>query len=600
MFSNLKVTAKGLILVGVPVLFELVFVLILTQMLWSASQQFDRLDRTNEVLMRLHEIRMICARGALVITDKSASSDRQLQELDKLLALSNNQNYYVTTMSSELQELDDLGASLVVDFKALLGHMRSILLNSKSDLRSQLSTFQNQLMVATLEGRDFNNRIQLIEREQRAEEPKELEHVRNTLAAWLVAGALISVLVSAGLAYFFTTDVLRRLRVIENNARLLASGVPLAVPQSGSDEIAQLDRALHESSAILREARRKELAILDHAATVICSLDSRLRFQAVNAASIKLWQYPSADLLGMSLLALLEESALEQTKRAFQGIADIQSEGEVENVVRSQDGTWKNCRWIVRWSPADSNFFCVVHDVTELRAVQKLKQNFLAIVSHDLRTPLSSVGVSLEILRSGKRGPLPQSVSSSVERAHVSSRRLAELVNELLELEKLEAGKLLLETTDVSAADICEEAISSLSTMAKMADVQLEGPQNDIILVADGKRLVQVMINLLSNAIKFSPKHSCITITLGTEGTYAVFQVIDQGPGVPADQRSIIFERFCQASTVSNVAMKSTGLGLAIVKAIVEAHGGLVGLDSELGKGSIFWFKLPLQEKSVK
>ncbi|HEY9719922.1 MAG TPA: HAMP domain-containing sensor histidine kinase, partial [Trichormus sp.] len=268
--------------------------------------------------------------------------------------------------------------------------------------------------------------------------------------------------------------------------------------------------------------------------------------------------------------------------------------------VRRQDGTLKNCRWIVRWSSTDNLFFCVVHDVTALRAVQKLKQNFLAIVSHDLRTPLTSVGISLEILRSGKRGPLPQSVSSLVERAHRSSSRLADLVNELLELEKLEAGKLLLETANVSAADICEEAKSGLSTMAKMADVQLEGPEEDVILVADGARVEQVMINLLSNAIKFSPRHSCVTITLTIEGDHAVFRVTDEGPGVPPDQRSIIFERFCQSPTVPNLALKSTGLGLAIVKAIVEAHDGVVGLDSELGQGSTFWFKLPIREKNAK
>ncbi len=587
----------------VPVLFELTFVLILTQMLWSASQQFDRLDHANEVLMRLHKMRITCAAGALVISDKNASADEQLQELDKMLALVNNRDYYVQTMGGELRELDELfdaGTVLGADFRALIENLRSILLNSKSDLRSQLHTFENQLTAVTMEGRDFSNRVQSIELEYRAEEPKELERVRNSLAAWLLAGMLLSFLVSAGLAYFFTTDVLRRLRVIENNARLLASGVPLAKPQSGSDEIAKLDRALHESSAILLEAHRKELAILDNAATVICSLDHRLRFQAVNAASVKLWQYPSADLLGMSLLAVLEESTIEHTKRAFQSIADGESEGELENIVRRPDGTSKNCRWIVRWSPTDSSFFCVVHDVTALRAVQKLKQNFLAIVSHDLRTPLTSVGISLEILRSGKRGQLPQSVSSLVERAHRSSSRLAELVNELLELEKLEAGKLLLETTDVSAADICEEAKSSLSTMAKMADVQLEGPEDDVILVADGARIVQVMINLLSNAIKFSPRHSCVTLTLGTEGNHAVFRVIDEGPGVPADQRSIIFERFCQSPTVANLSMKSTGLGLAIVKAIVEAHDGTVGLDSEPGKGSTFWFKLPIKEKNSK
>lgn len=599
MFSNLTITAKGMILVVVPVLFELAFVLVLSQMLWSASQQFDQLDTANEVLMRLHQIRLTCATGALVLTDKTSTPDQQLIELDKMLAMVDNPRYYLTTIGgglTELNQLSDSGTTLKEDFKALLQYLRSILIN-KSDIRSQAANFQGKLQALSIEARDFTQRILSIEMQQRSQEPRELERVRNSLTAWLLAGVLVSCVVSAGLAYFFTTDVLKRLRVIENNARLLASGVPLAAPQSGSDEIARLDAALHESGAILKEARRRELAILDNAATVICSLDARLRFRAASAATSKLWQYPSDDLLGMSLLALLEQSTLEPTKDAFQKIADACGEGEVENIMRCRDGTWRNCRWSVRWLPADGNFFCVVHDVTALRAVQKLKQNFLAIVSHDLRTPLTSVGISLEILSSGKRGPLPQSVSTLIERTHRSSIRLTELVNELLELEKLEAGKMLLEASNVSTADICEEATANLSTMAKLADVKVEGPQDDVVLVADGKRLTQVMMNLLSNAIKFSPRSSRVTITVKPEGNFVVFRVRDEGPGVPADQRSLIFERFCQSRTLSNVPMKSTGLGLAIVKAIVEAHGGTVGLDCERDKGSTFWFRLPQPEK---
>jgi signal transduction histidine kinase len=132
--------------------------------------------------------------------------------------------------------------------------------------------------------------------------------------------------------------------------------------------------------------------------------------------------------------------------------------------------------------------------------------------------------------------------------------------------------------------------------MAASAGVQIDDPTGEAIVFADGRRLLQVMTNLLSNAIKYSPRDSRVGITVESIGQNAVVRVSDQGPGIPADQQTLIFDRFRQSRTVSNLAMKSTGLGLAIVKAIVEAHRGTVGVESEDGKGSTFWFKLPLKE----
>ena len=175
-----------------------------------------------------------------------------------------------------------------------------------------------------------------------------------------------------------------------------------------------------------------------------------------------------------------------------------------------------------------------------------------------------------------------------------SANRLTELVAELLELEKLEAGKLNLDLAPVSASDVCEAAKELLLGLAQKNSVQLKGPTGEALIMAEEKRMVQMIANLMSNAIKFSPKDSTVTISIVKDEVFAEIRISDQGPGIAADERALIFEKFRQARTAEVVAAKGTGLGLAIVRALAESHGGEVGVDSEVGKGSTFFIRVPL------
>jgi signal transduction histidine kinase len=206
--------------------------------------------------------------------------------------------------------------------------------------------------------------------------------------------------------------------------------------------------------------------------------------------------------------------------------------------------------------------------------------------------------VSLALLLDGKRGPLSERVQRLLKNAQSSSQKLTNLVNELLELEKLESSALVLELTAVSASDACASAKESVEMLAKQAQVTLRGPIGDALLLADPRRIVQVLINLLSNAIKFSPPASTVTISLArNEPEHVDIRITDEGPGIPLEHQSLIFDKFQQSRAVSNVPIKSTGLGLAIVKAIVEAHYGTVGVESDGTHGSTFWIRLPLHQE---
>ncbi|MCA9805293.1 MAG: HAMP domain-containing histidine kinase, partial [Cyanobacteria bacterium HKST-UBA02] len=169
---------------------------------------------------------------------------------------------------------------------------------------------------------------------------------------------------------------------------------------------------------------------------------------------------------------------------------------------------------------------------------------------------------------------------------------LTSLVNDLLDLDKIEAGKLVLDRECLSLKDVCESSMAALEAMSTDAGVELSGPQGDGAIMADEKWLFQVVNNLLSNAIKFSPAGSTIAIKIERKGEKLEVRITDSGPGIPKEQQDLLFERYSQGSATTGLAIKGTGLGLAIVKSIVLAHGGELGVESEPGRGSTFWFRL--------
>ena len=229
--------------------------------------------------------------------------------------------------------------------------------------------------------------------------------------------------------------------------------------------------------------------------------------------------------------------------------------------------------------------------VERLEEVEQLKQGFLSTVSHELRTPLTSIRGSLGLLASGAAGPLPDHVVEVVALAERNAIRLMALIEDILDLERLETGKIELQMTRVPIASILRRAMESLAAFGAHG-VTVDAPNVSSFIDVDADRIVQVLVNLLSNAVKFSPPGGVVTIAVTVDGQWTEFRVIDQGRGVPAVHRPAIFEPFRQVDPSDAREKGGAGLGLAICKSIVEQHGGSIGVESEEGAGSAFWFRL--------
>ncbi len=235
-------------------------------------------------------------------------------------------------------------------------------------------------------------------------------------------------------------------------------------------------------------------------------------------------------------------------------------------------------------------------DLTERKRVEQMKNDFVSTVSHELRTPLTSISGALGLIVGGALGAAPPAMQQMLEIAYRNSLRLGHLINDLLDMEKIAAGKMSFELREHSLGDLLEESRASNQALCEQHGVRctLEHP-TDVLVWVDGLRLQQVLGNFLSNAVKFTPEGGEIRLHSSLRGTKVRISVTDQGPGIPEAFRSRVFEKFAQADASDSRQKSGTGLGLAITKELIERMGGTVGFDCVPGQGTTFWCELPIQ-----
>lgn len=228
-------------------------------------------------------------------------------------------------------------------------------------------------------------------------------------------------------------------------------------------------------------------------------------------------------------------------------------------------------------------------------AAIEAKTEFLSVVSHELRTPLTSIKGSLDLINGGALGEIPGPLSEMLTVGQRNCMRLINLINDLLDLQKLERDGLEFRFEMKSLRAIVQECIDELDGFASQFNVaiRLEAPTQDVSVRVDAERLKQVLLNLLSNAIKFSEEGNSVTLGYSHAGNETTLWVRDAGIGIAADHREIVFEAFSQIDSSNRRKQGGTGLGLNISKRIVEAHGGNIDFESQLGQGTTFYVSLP-------
>jgi len=241
------------------------------------------------------------------------------------------------------------------------------------------------------------------------------------------------------------------------------------------------------------------------------------------------------------------------------------------------------------------SMFGTLQDITERKVMDRMKDEFVSTVSHELRTPLTAIRGSLDLLKGNAIGTLPEEATAMVKIAYNNTERLLMLINDILHISKLESGIQTFRLQEIDLNKFLQQAIEANQPYASQHSIKLKLHNSPTISInADSNRLMQVMYNLISNAVKFSKPGQQVDIkTIHINGQIRV-DIIDKGAGIPPEFRSTIFEKFTQADSSDSRRVSGTGLGLSIAKAIIEYHQGKLDFTSELGKGTHFFFTLPI------
>lgn len=404
----------------------------------------------------------------------------------------------------------------------------------------------------------------------------------------LAMAVAISILIAVVTFQQFTKGIAGRIAFLSENSMRLAVGQPLLPVIPGSDEIANLDQSFHDMADALNAARsqleasqKRLLTLIDNMPVGLLVVDQSELVEFANSAARTLLGVDPAGSNLSSLLSVKHSGAESAVQIEYtSGTGDISFIEISRHEITMNEG---------------KRSLVVLLDVTERHKLEILKQEFVSMVSHDLRSPLSSIGLFLTLLQRLPQDALPAAIQSSLDIADRNTKRLLTLVNDLLDIEKLHAGRFTMSFLPVDSLSIIDEAIDSMRHVAQSKSVSLIAAGDNFEIVADGDRIVQVLVNLVSNAIKFSPANSEVHVHVRLENESALFQVTDSGRGVPPEHRSLIFEKYKQVANADGMRGKGTGLGLPICKAIVEEHRGSIGVTSgEDGAGSVFWFRIPV------
>ncbi len=376
-----------------------------------------------------------------------------------------------------------------------------------------------------------------------------------------------------------------------------------------SDENADTQMQLSEQLDSLLDAHRevqaygRKLALFsERAPTAVVETDARGTILDMNPAAENLFGWASTEMLGRNVVTMLLVG--ENAERTEQWWREFVAAGKPESLVVEQllrrDGLALACEWtLTPLLGEDGQVVSIVlhgRDITQQRASERVRSEFTSTLSHELRTPLTSILGSLQLLRTGVLGDLDKEQDELVEIAEKNSKRLLDLINEVLDIEKIESGRMSLTPEPVALAELLREAVQLNQGFADRFSVKLALLDDvpPVAVRADRKRLMQVVTNLLSNAAKFSPPNGVVEVTVSRRGENVRVGVGDRGPGIPEAFRGRIFGRFAQAHSADARIKGGSGLGLAISKRLVEMMQGEIGFEDRDGGGTMFFFELPV------
>ncbi|MCC7529677.1 MAG: PAS domain-containing sensor histidine kinase [Candidatus Melainabacteria bacterium] len=597
---SLSLPARSVILTTFLVVSQLVFIIVLTQVLQTSQQRLEKQWKSENLLRVTFSI---CrAFSQLVVYVHMPPVMRDVASSDPVveLARSRRETVLLQKLAADDPRKNAALSKFMASYAGLTRLMETVLKHNDETggfpanfgvpphFRSRLNKYANDFY-------DAGEQIVALEKQQH-----DAEHISQTafsaFSNTLISAVFACVLLAVVLGYAYAISISRPLKHLSDNARLLSAQKPLLPQLTQQDEFGKLDAILQATSCEIERTLEQERETIDNAADLICTLDDNGRFLDVNSFAQQMLGMPASQFISTSISAVTvaEQSLLaeEYVRKVIKSCTMEQFELRLLHV----QGQTIDTLWSCLWSPAEKKLFCVVRDVSEEKKIEQLKQDFADMISHDLRSPLMAMGNALTLVMAGAKGDLPDAARQRIEMSARNVDKLIVLVNDLLDFQKLKAGKMELALERVPLESIINDAADLVEEAARDKGVKLELPAGETVLQCDRIKLLQAAVNLIANAIKFSSPGGAVSIRVDRGVETVSFSVSDTGPGIDPEFVDRIFEPFEQAP--SEKKKEGTGLGLAICKLVVEAHGGNIRVDNradlEAGThGCVFTVELP-------
>ena len=429
--------------------------------------------------------------------------------------------------------------------------------------------------------------------------------IEATISAFrerLFLASLLILILGGAASLMFSRRFSARIERLKDFTRRVSTGNFQPLPSDDSDdELADLGRALNDTALhfertilALTGERNQSGAILRSMVEGVAVIDAKERVVFCNSAFAEILNLAFTECEGRPLVELVRQAdLLDLARRVLAGTVNLQSELTIGTVMPRSFAVTASP--LPANTPGTNGAVIVLHDITELRRLERVRQDFVANVSHEFRTPLTAIQGFAETLLGGALED-EKNNRRFLEIIRDHAARLGRLTDDLLKLARIEAGKLEVEFQPVSVAELVEScaAIALMKASHREIALNLSYPPSLPAVLGDASLLREVIQNLLDNAVQYTPPGGSVNLTASLRDHEAVITVADTGIGIPLADQERIFERFYRVDAARSREVGGTGLGLSIAKHIVEAHGGRLWVESTVGQGSQFHFSVPL------
>jgi PAS domain S-box-containing protein len=439
-------------------------------------------------------------------------------------------------------------------------------------------------------GEQVIQELSQLREEQASKSDKSVAAIRDNV----IAGTVVAISLALLAVIYILREFGTAFSTLMRNTERVAKKETLLPPLKGKSELARLDNLIHSLSSEVEQAREQEKALLENSPVLMCSIGVDFVITEISTAVEEILQFRPYEIRGESLLSLIDSEEKQHLIKTLERCRQSNDPVTFECKLKTKQGKPIFSQWNVQWNPRNETFFGTVQDITIKKEAEKLKAEVVAMVSHDLRSPLASLSVSFDMMNQGFAGEFNDKGKEIIGETRDAIVSLMALINDLIEAEKLDSDSYLPHFEIVRIKSVLNELLGNLDEDAKWKEIKYLSDVEDIDIRADQDKITRVIRTFLVNAVRRSNKGgtikvSCRRVDSESASTEMMeFRVEDFGPGLDQNQRQQIFERF------SSVSTEGANLRFFLCRAIVEAHDGDIGADTTERESTVLWFKIPI------